>query len=226
MNRDQLYDFFDSYTDQAKRLSQAKNEDYAASEDPFMNFKQCGEIGIITRMTDKVTRLKNLIFSEFKTGKSNPAVDESIEDTLMDLFNYAWLLAAFREAKGCDAADQAFIDDPPTIDDPPANPMIEAMVGAVPPLTTMSEMVVGPPDMDPGDCIDSSELTPPPAVELDYDIEAFTAALGRYIDGDCTLRPMPSDFPSGGDIEYCLSCGDLTCICGCGFCDPCGETRS
>lgn len=97
MKRDDLYAFMHDYCKQAERLSRKKNGDYADNDDPFMNFTQCGEIGIVTRMTDKMTRLKNLVFREFQ-GLDGPVVnDESLDDTIMDLFNYAWLLAAYRE---------------------------------------------------------------------------------------------------------------------------------
>jgi hypothetical protein len=108
MTRDELYTFFERYQAQAKRLSQKKNEDYARSDNPFENFDQCGEYGFVTRMSDKMTRLKNVleriernrVLAEHGiAAEENGVFDESVEDTLMDLFNYCWLLAAYRESR-------------------------------------------------------------------------------------------------------------------------------
>ncbi len=97
MTREQMYEFAEEYFLQGLRLSRMKNADYAGEGDPFENFRQCGEIGFVTRMTDKMTRMKNLAFRELADG-GGPAVDESFEDTLMDLFNYCWLMAAYRHS--------------------------------------------------------------------------------------------------------------------------------
>lgn len=61
-------------------LYKIKNHDYG---DSFgKGFKEYGIIMPIIRLEDKLSRLKTLIKAESK-------VDESIEDTLMDLANYA-----------------------------------------------------------------------------------------------------------------------------------------
>ncbi|HCQ90640.1 MAG TPA: hypothetical protein DIU45_13990 [Clostridium sp.] len=57
-----------------------KNHDYG---DSFgKGFKEYGMVMPIIRLEDKLSRLKSLIKTENK-------VDESIEDTLMDLANYS-----------------------------------------------------------------------------------------------------------------------------------------
>lgn len=78
-----------------------KNQDYSGDEDPFKNFRLCEaagivsvEEGILVRMFDKMGRVANLV-KQMQT----PRVDESIEDTLMDLINYAAILIAYRENK-------------------------------------------------------------------------------------------------------------------------------
>ena len=78
-----------------------KSLDYSGEEDPFKNFRLCesagivsAEEGILVRMFDKMGRVSNLI-KQLQT----PKVNESIEDTLMDLINYAAILIAYREAK-------------------------------------------------------------------------------------------------------------------------------
>lgn len=76
----------------------AKNEDYAASQDPFKNFRSAKllgmsvEQGILLRMQDKMARCANLLQSQQKVK------DESIEDTLLDLMNYANILCLYRQS--------------------------------------------------------------------------------------------------------------------------------
>ena len=77
-----------------------KSRDYSGEEDAFKNFKMCEtlgvcsvEAGILTRMTDKLSRVANLLTAE----KATPEVDESISDTLMDLANYAIILKVYND---------------------------------------------------------------------------------------------------------------------------------
>ncbi len=83
-------------------ISRNKNKDYAGSVDPFANFRQIefltggkitAEQGILTRMSDKMTRISNLLTA--------PAAvkDESIGDTLSDLANYAMILKLYIKNK-------------------------------------------------------------------------------------------------------------------------------
>lgn len=80
-----------------------KNHDYAGAGngDPFHNFRQvermgiCStEIGFLTRMTDKISRIQSFVAQGVLKVK-----DESIEDTLLDLANYSILLAAYIKSK-------------------------------------------------------------------------------------------------------------------------------
>jgi hypothetical protein len=80
--------------DDMRDLHQRKNAGYAGhSNDPWINFRQCEAFGItavdgvITRMSDKWSRLQSL----WKDA-SNEQVGESIADTLMDLSAYALIL--------------------------------------------------------------------------------------------------------------------------------------
>lgn len=65
---------------EATGLCVAKQKDYGPA-----NIAAFGEIGVLIRLNDKFERLKNLI----KTGKSPK--NESIEDTWIDLANYAMI---------------------------------------------------------------------------------------------------------------------------------------
>lgn len=78
-----------------------KNHDYAG-DDFFKNFKMTESLGIVgteqwflVRMCDKLSRLATLI-GEKREAKVS---DESVEDTLLDLANYSWLLYAYIKAK-------------------------------------------------------------------------------------------------------------------------------
>lgn len=72
-----------------------KNSDYANSDtDRYKNFRLCEMAGIsafdgcLTRLSDKFARVMNL--AEKARRDEGPAVrDESIEDTLLDMANYA-----------------------------------------------------------------------------------------------------------------------------------------
>jgi hypothetical protein len=76
-----------------------KNADYGNPNDPFANFKEAElvgstvEQGILVRMSDKLRRASNLMNRE-------AVVDESVEDTLIDLANYAFILAVWRRWLG------------------------------------------------------------------------------------------------------------------------------
>lgn len=66
--------------DTLNKTYEAKNADYG---DSFGKLRQEFPDAILIRLTDKLERLKTL----YSGGKC--AVDESIEDTLLDLANYA-----------------------------------------------------------------------------------------------------------------------------------------
>jgi hypothetical protein len=74
---------------QIYRTHLSKNQDYSAS-----NVKLTGEIGVVTRLWDKMARLLNLSGFRFEcsvgqyTAPKNPA-HESIDDTYLDLSCYA-----------------------------------------------------------------------------------------------------------------------------------------
>lgn len=75
-----------------------KNRDYG---DSFAKqFAKYGVLSGLIRMDDKMRRLENLV------GGAEPNVDESIEDTLMDLAGYAQLtLVELRKAREKEAAE-------------------------------------------------------------------------------------------------------------------------
>jgi hypothetical protein len=83
-----------------------KNADYANSDDPFANFRLSEmvgvpvERGILVRMTDKIRRIANLL------DRDPEVADESVDDTLADLANYALILRVWLRWKHKPASDQ------------------------------------------------------------------------------------------------------------------------
>lgn len=84
-------------------LMQKKNADYAgrSGEEPFANFTRCEamgicktEAGMLVRMTDKMSRL-----SSFAESGTLMVKDESVEDTCLDLINYAVLFYSYLQGK-------------------------------------------------------------------------------------------------------------------------------
>lgn len=71
------------------RVCAAKGGDYGNNLFACENLGVPAELGILIRITDKVSRMANLI----STGDS-PRVPESMLDTATDLVGYAGLLAA------------------------------------------------------------------------------------------------------------------------------------
>lgn len=81
------------------RVHLRKNEDYSPA-----NIMGTGEVGIVTRMWDKMARLANLIgfdiaikSSEFRAPLE--AQNESIEDNAMDMGVYSIIFQLYREGK-------------------------------------------------------------------------------------------------------------------------------
>jgi hypothetical protein len=83
--------------DECFDISLKKANDYSKGSNTYRNFEGSIRIGIsvqkgiMLRMQDKFVRLENLLEND------TPKVAESIEDTLMDLINYAAILKARRE---------------------------------------------------------------------------------------------------------------------------------
>jgi len=94
--RDEFAESLRTFFAECKTISRAKNGDYAEADDPFKNFRMvehahvCStEQGIVVRMFDKMSRISSLISREALVK------DESIEDTLRDLANYAAILSTW-----------------------------------------------------------------------------------------------------------------------------------
>lgn len=82
-------------------IAKKKNNDYAGEKttDPFKNIRGSEFVGvspdraILVRMMDKMSRVSNLL------SQDNAVKDESINDTLNDIINYAAILKSFIKHK-------------------------------------------------------------------------------------------------------------------------------
>jgi hypothetical protein len=80
-------------------IARKKNADYAEDGDPFKNFKMSEQVGVdparalLVRMSDKLSRISGLI------DRTAQVDDESLNDTLMDLINYAAILMAYKDSQ-------------------------------------------------------------------------------------------------------------------------------
>lgn len=102
MNKPEYMEFHKQFCDDMIEITKKKNADYAGSgDDPFANFRQIGHlvqtkdmdvvaIGFLTRMSDKFSRIGSFISNGELMVK-----DESVEDTLKDIANYAALFAGY-----------------------------------------------------------------------------------------------------------------------------------
>jgi hypothetical protein len=87
--------------DESINILKTKNEDYSGSKtDPFINFKYVEKLGIcsvekgiLTRVTDKLARINNLL------EKKESVKDEKITDTISDMINYLGILHAWMSNK-------------------------------------------------------------------------------------------------------------------------------
>lgn len=97
MTKEEYFDFAESFFKNCQEISKRKNNDYTGgSVDPFSNFKSVEvlgistEVGFLTRMMDKMKRIASFVENgELKVK------DESVQDTLTDLANYACLMAGY-----------------------------------------------------------------------------------------------------------------------------------
>jgi len=90
MNREQLLKEIVKSQEKGFEIIKKKNTDYSTNDDPFKNFRMWGKLGFAVRMSDKVSRIQQLI-----TNGRAEVVDESLEDTLLDLSNYCHLMLAY-----------------------------------------------------------------------------------------------------------------------------------
>lgn len=102
MTQEEYFKRFEAESEMENALTGSKNKDYADPNDAFANFRQIehltsgrisAEMGILTRMSDKFTRVANLL------ARPAAVADESILDTLRDISVYAKILRIYIMAK-------------------------------------------------------------------------------------------------------------------------------
>jgi hypothetical protein len=91
-------------------VMQAKNEDYAKDADPYSNFRFAAqaagismEQGMLYLLGIKLARLENLISAPPESVNNEP-----LDDTLLDLINYAAILKAYRALKNSPEPEYAY----------------------------------------------------------------------------------------------------------------------
>nr|EGQ40473.1 MAG: hypothetical protein J07AB56_12020 [Candidatus Nanosalinarum sp. J07AB56] len=99
MDREEFHEHLTENVEQDLEVLKKKNQDYSRGEDPFQNFRQVEEKGLVSveegiavRMSDKFQRMVNLIESGERAVE-----DESLSDTLSDLRNYSNILQVYIE---------------------------------------------------------------------------------------------------------------------------------
>jgi hypothetical protein len=129
MTKQQYMNFHKEMCARMVEITERKNSDYSGDgNDPFQNFRQIGsllgtpgvvEIGFLTRMSDKMSRLASYI----EKG-SYQVKEESFQDTCLDLANYAILLAGFMRSK-------TFGEDEVACDDLQEQPLSESQKAVI-----------------------------------------------------------------------------------------------
>ena len=114
MNSQEYVEYHKEFCESMIAITKKKNHDYTgAGSDPFRNFRQIGNllgdnipnakgtgpldivaVGFLTRMSDKLSRIGTFISNGELLVK-----DESIEDTLKDVANYAALFSGYLESE-------------------------------------------------------------------------------------------------------------------------------
>ena len=90
MNRQDLLALHESLSTEARELMVKKNTDYGANADPYRNFRTFGELGILVRLSDKISRLQS-----FLENGGFAVKEEGLHDTVLDIINYAVLFEGF-----------------------------------------------------------------------------------------------------------------------------------
>lgn len=96
--RDRYFRHFQAITEEMFTTTKSKNNDYGGADDPFKNFREFGELGILVRMSDKFARIKTALAEK----RELLVKDEIIEDTIIDLAVYTVILASWRRMKAED----------------------------------------------------------------------------------------------------------------------------
>jgi len=86
---------FTELTQKMIELQEKKGRDYGEEDDGLKNLRRRGQYGVVARMGDKLSRLEVLV----QPGRQAAVSDESLDDTCIDLANYALLLIILRRSE-------------------------------------------------------------------------------------------------------------------------------
>jgi hypothetical protein len=116
MTRDEFLKFHKATCEKMHAICTAKNADYAGAKgggDAFANFRlvehygvTTAEIGLFTRMSDKMARI-----ASFLSQGTLQVKDESAEDTVRDLVNYGILLLGLMADRRGDGVDSVVVNE-------------------------------------------------------------------------------------------------------------------
>lgn len=81
--RSDLYAAHERLCKAALALMLKKNQDYACQSDPYRNFRTFGTLGVLVRLSDKLSRLRS-----FEENNKFAVEDEKLIDTIQDAVNY------------------------------------------------------------------------------------------------------------------------------------------
>jgi hypothetical protein len=93
--REEYLNAFQEVTRVMLATTTRKNNDYGGPDDPWKNFRDFGTLGIVVRMSDKFARIKTALVEK----RGLEVSDESVEDTLIDLANYAIICLLYHRSE-------------------------------------------------------------------------------------------------------------------------------
>jgi len=100
MKQIELFDFAEKNFKKCLEILKKKNHDYSKGDDALKNFRASEFLGVkmvdgvLARMSDKFMRIGTLLH-----GADAKVKEETLEDTILDLVNYAIILKAIIEDK-------------------------------------------------------------------------------------------------------------------------------
>lgn len=102
MKKDEFLDYHKDCCDRLVEITKKKNSDYSGNnENPFFNYEAIEKLdvasveqGFLTRILDKYNRVNSFVKQGFLTVE-----DEKVEDTLLDMANYAIMMSAYFKHK-------------------------------------------------------------------------------------------------------------------------------
>lgn len=93
MDNKTFEDALDEVFDEMKKVLISKRHVYGTG-----NIPQFGELGVLVRASDKIQRLRNILYLK-PTGVENSIAVETIDDTWKDLLGYAALALILRKGE-------------------------------------------------------------------------------------------------------------------------------